>query len=44
MKDSMFWNRNPTKEGEMKLAGPKGIPGLVGSYIVVEMKKDPDWV
>ena len=44
MKDSMFWNRKPTKEGEMKLPGPKGIPDLVGSYIVVEMKKDPDWV
>jgi hypothetical protein len=40
----MFWNRKPTKEGEMKFPGPKGIPGLVGSYMVVQMKKDPDWV
>ena len=40
----MFWKRKETKEGEEKLPGPKGIPGPVGSYMVVQMKKDPDWV
>jgi hypothetical protein len=40
----MFWNRKQTKEGEMKLAGPKEIPELAGRYMVVQEKKDPDWV
>ena len=40
----MFWNRKQTKEGEMKLSGPKEIPELAGRYMVVQEKKDPDWV
>jgi hypothetical protein len=40
----MFWKRGNTKEGELKLPGPKGLPQLVGSHLVVESKKDPDWV
>lgn len=44
MKDSMFWNRKPTKEGEMKLPGPKEVPEWAGRYMIVQEKKDPDWV
>ncbi|OIP27992.1 MAG: hypothetical protein AUK00_00735 [Dehalococcoidia bacterium CG2_30_46_9] len=40
----MFWKRRKVKEGEVKLSGPKDIPGLVGRHMVVEEKKDPDWV
>jgi hypothetical protein len=40
----MFWKRKETKEGEEKLPGPKGIPDLAGRYMVVEEKKDPNWV
>ncbi len=41
----MFWNRKQTtKEGEVKLPGPKEIPEPVGRYMVVQEKKDPDWV
>ena len=40
----MFWKRKQTKEGEIKLSGPKGIPDLVGRYMVVQMTKDPNWV
>jgi len=40
----MFWNRKQAQEREERLPGPKGIPGPVGSYMVVKMKKDPDWV
>lgn len=40
----MFWNRKQTREGEERLPGPKGIPGPVGCYMVVEMSRDPDWV
>ena len=40
----MFWNHKQAEEGKEKLPGPKGIPGPVGSYMVVQMKKDPDWV
>ena len=40
----MFWNRKQAQEGKKRLPGPKGIPGPVGSYMVVQMKKDPDWV
>lgn len=43
MKDSMFWNRKPTKEGEMKLPGPKEVPEWAGRYMIVQEKKDPDW-
>lgn len=40
----MFWNRKQAREGEERLPGPKGIPTPVGSYMAVQMKKDPDWV
>lgn len=40
----MFWKRKETKEGGVKLPGPKDIPELVGRHMVVEEKKDPDWV
>jgi len=32
----MFWKRRKVKEGEVKLSGPKDIPGLVGRHMVVE--------
>ena len=40
----MFWKRKATKEGEEKLPGPKAIPYSAGRHMVVEEKKDPDWV
>ena len=40
----MFWKHKETEEGGVKLPGPKGIPELVGRHMVVEEKKDPDWV
>ncbi len=40
----MFWKRKETKEGEQKLPGPKRIPDVAGKYLVVDEKKDPDWV
>jgi len=40
----MFWKRGKTKEGELQLPGPKCLPQLVGSHMVVEEKQDPDWV
>jgi len=40
----MFWKREKDKEGEVKLPGPKGIPDLAGRHMVVEEKKDPNWV
>jgi hypothetical protein len=40
----MFWNRGKTKEGEPQLPGPKDLPQLVGGHMVVEEKKNPDWV
>jgi hypothetical protein len=43
-RDEMFWKREKTKEGEVKLPGPKEIPELAGRYMVVQEKKDPDWV
>jgi hypothetical protein len=39
----MFWKRKETKEGEEKLPGPKEIPELAGTYMIVE-GKDPDLV
>ncbi|MFH1169496.1 MAG: hypothetical protein V1691_02255, partial [Chloroflexota bacterium] len=27
-----------------KLPGPKEIPEMVGRYVVVNLKKEPDWV
>ncbi len=40
----MFWKRKETKEGEVKLPGPTSIPELAGRHMVIEEKKDPDWV
>ena len=40
----MFWKCKATKEGEEKLPGPKAIPYSAGRHMVVEEKKDPDWV
>lgn len=40
----MFWKHKETKEGVVKLPGPKDIPELVGRHMVVQEKKDPDWV
>jgi hypothetical protein len=42
--EKMFWRRKQVKEGEAKLPRPKGIPNPVGAYMVVNMKKDPNWV
>ena len=39
-----FWELKKTKEGEVRLPGPQGVPQPVGSYLVVNEKKDPDWV
>jgi len=43
-RNELFWNRKQAHEGKERLPGPKGIPGPVGRYMVVQMKKDPDWV
>ena len=40
----MFGKHKETKPGEVKLPGPKDIPELVGRFLVVEEKKNPDWV
>jgi hypothetical protein len=40
----MFLKREDSRDGEVKLPGPKGIPELAYRYMVVEDKKDPDWV
>ncbi len=40
----MFWKRKETKEGEVKLPGPKTIHHLPGRHMVMEESKDPDWV
>ena len=40
----MFWSRKKTEEGEVQLPGPKGLHQLVGSFLVVEEKQDPDRV
>ncbi len=37
----MFWRG---KEGEVKLPGPKWILRPVGTYMVLQMHKDPNWV
>ena len=39
----MFWKRK-NENNEVKLPGPKEIPELVGRYMVVAEKKEPDWV
>ena len=39
-----FWERKKTKEGEVRLPGPKGIPDEVGRHLVVKEKKESNWV
>ena len=39
-----FWECKETKDGEVRLPGPQSIPQAVGSYLVVNAKKDPEWV
>jgi hypothetical protein len=39
-----FWERKKTKEGEVRLPGPKDIPEHVGRYLIVTEKQNPDWV
>lgn len=39
-----FWERKETKEGEVRLPGPKDLPQAVGSHLVVNEKRNPDWV
>jgi hypothetical protein len=38
----MFGKKNDT--GAVHLAKPVEMPEAVGRYLVVQMKKDPDWV
>jgi hypothetical protein len=40
----MFGLFGKKKEGEAKLPGPKDIPELIGRYMVVEMKQEPNYV
>ena len=44
-----FWQKNreggaPPGPAEVKLPGPKGMPEVVGRYLVVRLGQDPDWV
>jgi hypothetical protein len=39
-----FWEHEKTKAGEVRLPGPKGIPVYVARHLVVEEKKDSNWV
>lgn len=43
----MFWKKQPAAEeqkGAEKLRGPGDIPELAGRFLIVEEKKDPDWI
>jgi hypothetical protein len=45
----MFWKEKPATEEPSKpkaekLPGPRSIEELVGRHVVVDLKKDPDWV
>ncbi len=46
----MFWKKKPAEAGTPqqphaeKLPGPKDIPELAGRTLVVDHKKDPEWV
>ncbi len=40
----MFWKRKESKEGEVKLPRSQSIPDLPGRHMVMEEKKDPNWV
>ncbi len=37
----MFWKK---KSEANNLPKPTGIPEVVGRYLIVELKRDPDWV
>ena len=45
----MFWKKG-AKTGETsdkkveKLPGPKGIPEIIGRYLITELKQNPDQV
>jgi len=44
-----IWKKKSAGEGQPKaklekLSRPKGLPQSVGQYLVVRLKKDPDWV
>ncbi len=44
-----FWNKKSTGEEHSKpkvekLPKPKDLPQPVGQYLIVQLKKDPDWV
>ena len=39
----MFWSKKPVKD-EVKLPGPREIPGPVQGYLVADKKLDPDLV
>lgn len=44
-----FWKKQPatdevSKTKEAKLPKPKDIPEPVGRFLVVDLRKDPDWV
>jgi hypothetical protein len=40
----LFWKQKSAKDGEIKFPGPKEIPDMAGRYMVMELKKEPDWV
>ena len=45
MFEKFFGKRSESKVKPVKkLPGPRNIPDAVGRYLVVNMKKDPDWV
>jgi len=44
-----FWQKQSEEAGlaeakPAKLSGPKAMPDPIGRYLVVQLKKDPDWV
>ena len=39
-----FLKKNPSESKEERLSGPKTLPGVVGQYIVVKLRGDPDRV
>ncbi|MBI2860783.1 MAG: hypothetical protein HYX91_04670 [Chloroflexi bacterium] len=44
----MFWKKKEAtveiEPKEEKLPGTKGVPDIVGRHIVVQLKREPDWV
>jgi len=41
-----YWRKNSESTGNRaeKLPGPKSMPDALGRYLVVQLKKEPDWV